>query len=164
MLSSLKPEMLLMLVPLIAGFGASAICPANKNDPANPVYTPPGWVFGAVWAILFMLLGYSWYRNSGDQKIMFVYSALVAALIIWIPLTNCFNKKTEGVWMIALCSTLTGVCMLLTSNVDRLLLMPLLAWLVFATVLSAITENNRSSVCAASHTSPMNLILMVPHA
>nr|WRJ69828.1 TspO/MBR family protein [Oceanusvirus sp.] len=145
----LSPKLLVALVPSVAGYAASALCPMDaESRAANPDYTPPGWVFGVVWPILYILLGVAWYLNVTDLRVSPVYALLVAGLTAWVPLTSCYRENTAGIWLIAFCSLLVGYCMLLSGSASRMMLLPLLSWLSFA-ILLAVGAQDRRAGCGA---------------
>lgn len=153
------PKSAVIFVPMLSGYLASYFCGNQRMREGNTSYTPPGWVFGIVWPILYTLIGYSWYRNIDDAKLAALYGALVALLTSWIPITSCFDKQIEGVWIIVLSILLTSYCMLLSSHADRLLLLPLLVWLLFATLLSV------GKLDAAAYTcSPVSALYLIQYS
>ena len=52
-----QTDVIIFLIPLITGYFMSAICPMKKGEAGSNVPArPPGWVFGVVWPILYLLL------------------------------------------------------------------------------------------------------------
>lgn len=133
------PDMALLLVPGLLGFGASALCPVGRNNAGNDVpFRPPAAAFGVVWPVLYLLLGacLRLAARGRDAAGGAALAALVAALTAWIPVTSCASLKREGVWLLLVAILACGYAMV----IDRryaLLLLPLLVWLSFATLMSA---------------------------
>lgn len=105
---------------------------------------PPNWVFGVVWPILFILLGFAgqqiWKTGSTAMKTVFIL--LLLTLIAWPYLQWGLCAPTLGVITIvlSLLFTIGIVAGGITMNVwIAILLTPLLVWLTYATVLDIRT-------------------------
>lgn len=132
---------LLVVAPAALGYGASAVCPMGKDEGANVAFRPPPWVFGAVWPVLYGLLGWSFaqaVRRKKDQAVIALHALLVLALTSWVPLASrsCAGRRKEGLWLI-LVSVLLCAYLVAMDRETALLLTPLLVWLSFAMMLSA---------------------------
>jgi benzodiazapine receptor len=105
---------------------------------------PPGWVFSIVWPVLFILLGFAgqeiWKTGSVSMKIAFIL--LLLTLIAWPLLQWGLCSPTLGVITIVLALTFT-LCLAIGGVVLNtwiaVLLLPLLAWLSYATALDVQT-------------------------
>ena len=140
-------------VPLVVLLGAISGRIANAGDGnrwfaalAKPAFMPEGWVFGAVWLVLYILLGVAlamllhargahW---RGVAIALFVVQLLAG--YFWAPL---FFAMHQLGWALALAGMMialaVGLIVLLwwIRRVAALLLLPYLAWLCFAAVLTA---------------------------
>lgn len=135
------------MVPAALGYGASVACPVGRNNSGAEIpFRPPAFVFGIVWPILYAMLGWSMYLSSAGHPVRFALHALLTAMLTaWIPLTSCYGRKKEGVWLL-LASVLTcGYAMALDASA-RLLLLPLIVWLSFATLMSAWQTGAQRSI------------------
>jgi tryptophan-rich sensory protein len=97
-------------------------------------------VFGVVWPVLYGLLGYSSHLAalSRDPARLALHLAISLALAGWLVLDSCMRRVKEGVWLMA--ATALACCYAIALDRGRttaLLLMPLAAWLSFATLMSA---------------------------
>ncbi|KAL7789429.1 TspO/MBR family domain-containing protein [Trichoderma ceciliae] len=123
---------------------------ALKQPPLNP----PPWVFGPVWTILYGLMGYAAYRAtstglsplSSPQVIqttrhsMTIYTIQLGLNLAWMPLFFVAKRPAEATADIVALLGLNGYLAYLWESVDRvagLCQAPYLAWLGFATYLSA---------------------------
>lgn len=115
------------------------------NELAKPPWTPPAWLFGPVWTLLYLLMAVSawriwlqggWSRQAGVLRLYLAQWALNAA---WTPLF--FGLRQPGL----ACAEIAALfCLLFWTvrrfwTVDRaaaLLLGPYLAWVGFAGVLN----------------------------
>jgi tryptophan-rich sensory protein len=135
---NLDPSLLLVAAPAALGYTASWMCPVPPRVSGNyPSFTPPGWVFGVVWPVLYLLLGLSWQRNARDPALSSLYALVVALLTAWAPVSYCASRPDAGIWIMVVAALVAGYCMVLGSTTDRLMVLPLVAWLAFATVLAA---------------------------
>jgi tryptophan-rich sensory protein len=135
----LRPGMLIATVPALMGYVAGAVCPVGKNNSGAEIpFRPPAIVFGIVWPILYALFGWSMYLSLPRPASLALHLALAAMLTAWIPLTSCYGRIKEGVWLllasVLVCSYAIAID---ASGASKLLLLPLATWLSFATLMSA---------------------------
>lgn len=137
-------------VPLLAGVIGSIFTRPNiavwYENLAKPVLAPPNWIFGPVWAILFILIGVAlflvwregWDRN--DVKIAIIFFAIQLVLnvlwsVIFFGLQDPASAFIEIVFLwIAI--VVTMVAFLEVSKIATWLLLPYLLWVSFATYLN----------------------------
>lgn len=138
-------------VPFIVllGFTSARLAPSGAdnrwyNALAKPAITPPDWAFPAAWTTIYVLLGLALAmiihargsRMRGPAIVSFAV-ALVANLI-WSPL---FFGMHQVFWSLVLIGIMFGLALITTLLFGRvrigaaLLLVPYLAWLIFAGVL-----------------------------
>ena len=111
----------------------------------KPGFMPPGWVFGAAWTILYILIGLSLamlLHAKGAEKreralVLFGLSLLLN--FAWSPIFFGMHKVTLGLSLIAAMIVCTiGLIFALWKIriVAALLLYPYLGWLMFASALN----------------------------
>ena len=114
---------------IISGYVLSALCPMKKNEGKELPQRPPAYVFGIVWPILYMLVGYSWMKSKNDSKTDVMHGVLTFFLCLWIVSFSCAKNKTNGLYILS-CVIAITVC-LMCLHQDRslkIVLTPLLAW------------------------------------
>lgn len=125
--------------------GLSSFLTRNSNSFYEslilPVFAPPPVVFPIVWTILYVLMGISLYLvrplKSGSKL---SFALLLACLFIW-PIIF-FNFKNLGFSLFWIILTLL-ICIITVINFYKenkkagCLLIPLLVWIMFASVLNA---------------------------
>jgi translocator protein len=135
---------------LLAGTLSGRLSGSGAGNPwfdalDKPPFMPPGWVFGAAWSILYVLLGLSLAmvlhaRGAKDRKKALILFALQLALnLAWPPVFFAYHQLGLAVSMIAAMIVLTvGMIFLIWRFrvVAALLLYPYLGWLMFAAMLS----------------------------
>lgn len=142
-----KPhEWVILFIPIVTGFAASLICRIGKTAGATVSFRPPSWVFGIVWPILYILLGFSWiYAHREDKLNNIPYSILVGLLVAWIIVYGCLDRKNIGLWIISLSILAAVMCCIVGNTESRLLIAPLIVWLFFALLLSVIEKEKLQS-------------------
>jgi len=121
---------------------------------AKPSWTPPGWLFGPVWTLLYFMMGVAawrvWRRDGirearlslGVFALHLVFNAAWSGIFFGLREPGLAFAEILGLWLLIVVTTL------LFSARDRaaaVLMVPYLAWVSFAAVLNgAIAWLNRS--------------------
>ncbi len=112
----------------------------------KPSFTPPSWLFGPVWTVLYILMGIAAFlvwRKGADSKpvqialLVFIFQLLCNAL--WSILFFGLRSPIAGLIDIALLWVLIVATMLLfirLSTAAGILLIPYLLWVSYASVLN----------------------------
>jgi translocator protein len=111
---------------------------------AKPSFTPPNWLFGSVWIVLYILIGISaWrvWRLRGLRSRFIAYWGLQLVFNFAWPLIFFDLHSIAGAFIeIAILLLLILRTIVAFSAVDRtagFLLVPYFCWTVFATILNA---------------------------
>lgn len=142
---------LALAIPLaVGGLGAWATAGAlNDWYPAlqKPGWNPPDWIFGPVWTILYLMMGYaSWrivrlgWESSAVRKALAVYTAQLVFNLGWSFLFFGFQRPDLALVEILFLLLLVLVTLMYFIRLDRIagwLLVPYLGWTFFATSLNA---------------------------
>lgn len=111
----------------------------------KPALMPPGWVFGAAWTILYILLGLSLAMvlhargARGRGRALALFWVQLALNFAWSPVFFAFHRVGLALGLLAAMIVFTGVAIALFWKIRRaaaLLLLPYLAWLCFAEYLT----------------------------
>ena len=111
----------------------------------KPEIMPPGWVFGAAWTILYILLGFAvalilharGARGRGLALGLFVLQLLLN--YAWSPIFFAYHEVGAAFWTILFMILISAVTATLFWRIRRsagLLMLPYLAWLCFAAALT----------------------------
>ena len=142
----------LVTVPLVVLFGtvSGRIANSGYGNPwfdalAKPDFMPPGWVFGAAWTILYILLGivlamllHARGAHRRGQAIG-LFALQLACNYAWSPVFFGFHDIGNALLLLGAMIVLTvGLVVLLwwIRRVAALLMLPYLAWLCFAALLT----------------------------
>ncbi|KAA6409573.1 MAG: translocator like [Lasallia pustulata] len=147
-----------ILLPVALGTAVGfSIAPTNAQDTylalKQPPYRPPPQVFGPMWTALYGLMGYSAYRawttgmsSLNPQTVELtkqgatLYTIQLGLNLLWMPLFFGLKRPVEATADIVLLTGITGYLTYIWGQVDVVAgwaLVPYLAWLGFATYLSA---------------------------
>ncbi len=128
----------------VGGF-ASAGAGTFYRELVRPSWAPPGWLFGPVWSVLYVLMGLSawmvWRARgfAGARTGLLVFVLQLAANALWTWLFFVWRQGGAAFAEILLLWVLIAATMALFWRVSRLaaaLLLPYLAWVAFASALT----------------------------
>lgn len=145
----LKPFLLLLLTPLALGSLSAFLSgdiPAVYNSLVLPSFAPPSWVFGPVWIVLYLMMGFaSWSvynapASSGirEQALTF-YAVQLALNLIWPLLFFRFHLYTAAFWEICavlVLALVTTGSFFLCSRKAFWIMTPYCLWLIYAAALN----------------------------
>ena len=109
--------------------------PVKNNK--NVSFSPPPYVFAIVWPILLLLLGYSWNLRP---NISYLYIVLTLLLSFWLILFSLYKKTAFYELVLTLLFTIF-ILFYKYETVSSNLLIPLILWLSFASILNYYTIN-----------------------
>ncbi|MEI8377178.1 MAG: TspO/MBR family protein [bacterium] len=142
-----------LILSILIGYSPSFISGFFKFDTTNwyskltkPSFSPPSWIFGVVWPILYFLIGLSlyffWKTDADFEEKKLGYTFFAIQLLLNACFTPIFfaYKSLLGGFVICL---LLSIFVLLTilefykiAPLSAYLLIPYLLWDIFATFLS----------------------------
>ncbi|KAI1612167.1 benzodiazapine receptor [Exophiala viscosa] len=121
----------------------------------QPPFRPPPWVFAPAWSTLYLMMGYAAHRawttgmaSLNPQTVEHtrrgatLYTLQLGLNIIWMPLFFGLGRPIEAMLDIVTLTGTVGYLMYIWQKVDPVaayLMAPYLAWLGFATYLTAGT-------------------------
>jgi translocator protein len=119
---------LYLLLPMFSVYLVGVFYPIGKEAGKDIPFRPPSWVFGVVWPILLILIGYSWTLRPGLTN---YYLLLTLLLSTW----SIFYANNR---MFAFLNILATIDLILHKfkKKSSYLLIPLVAWLSFASYLA----------------------------
>ena len=138
---------LLLFLVLVMGGGLAIGYVTRPGDwylqLAKPSFNPPGWVFGPVWTVLYIVIAFVgwrlWYAaDAGFSRTL--WWVQLALNFGWSPVFFAANQIGAALAIIVLLLITVLALIALTWRQDRtsaLLLLPYAAWVAFATALNA---------------------------
>ena len=110
---------------------------------AKPTWTPPSWVFGPVWTVLYIMMAVAaWlvWRSGNAKTALVLFCAQLALNLAWSFLF--FGARSPGLGLIDIVPLWLAVAATIFafsfhSRVAAFLMVPYLAWVSFATALNA---------------------------
>ncbi|TYL45499.1 tryptophan-rich sensory protein [Nocardioides sp. BGMRC 2183] len=135
----------LLAVGIVAGVGGWAASGSRETYEALelPPYAPPGWLFGPVWTVLYVLMAIAAWRSwraAGWDRAQVAYGVQLVLNLCWTPLFFAADAYALALVEIVVLLAALTLTLALVGRRDRLagwLLAPYLAWVAFATALNA---------------------------
>ena len=137
--------LLLAFAAAAVGGLASASAGTFYAELVRPPWAPPGWLFGPVWSVLYVLMGISawlvWRARgfAGASGALLVFVVQLAVNALWTWLFFVWRQGGLAFAEILLLWVLIAATIGLFRRISRLsavLLLPYLAWVSFAAVLT----------------------------
>ena len=141
---------ILLLAPIILGLGSGYFVTRKRIPKVKSYLNPPSWLFGVVWPILYLLLGYSSYliwnstnvNMSTKQFYLFLYAIQVILVMAWWPYFVYYPDKffaTITLILLAIFALIITILFFPISNIAGYCFIPYVIWLSFASFLTSQT-------------------------
>ncbi len=134
------------LVAFVGGLSSTSGVDGWYADAQKPPWTPPNWLFGPVWTVLYTAMAVAaWlvWRRYGwrdARPALLLYAGQLALNAIWTPLFFGAEQLWLGLAVIVALDVVLAFTVVAFYRRHRLagvLLMPYLAWALYATTLNA---------------------------
>lgn len=125
-------KLIYLFIPMLSVYIVSYYYPVTKQATKEIWFRPPPYVFGIVWPILLLLIGFSWYLRP---SLSFYYTILTILLSTW----SIFWSYSKIYSLINIIITAFFTLYLIFKKYSKkssVLLIPLFLWLSFATLLN----------------------------
>jgi benzodiazapine receptor len=141
-------DIVLLLFPIILGIGLVSIIVRKETICGKKSsLQPPGWVFATVWPILYLLMGVSivlYWRQIERRPSYKLYLFIVATFLLqawWIIFNKICAPKAAFITLVALAILFLIIALSFykTSKIATYCMIPLIAWLSFASYLTYST-------------------------
>jgi tryptophan-rich sensory protein len=142
----------MVCVPLLLLLGLLSSLLSNSGNQNRwymlldkPSVVPPGWVFGLVWSVLYVLMGLALSlildaRSArGRPQALGLFGLQVLLNLAWSPIFFMFHMAHFAVFLLVVILVLASASCILFAKIRvraAWLLVPYLVWLSFATVLA----------------------------
>lgn len=111
----------------------------------RPPGTPPAWIFGPVWTVLYLMIGTAAWRiwrrpSAGQRRALILWGWQLLANALWTPAFFGLHSPALAMAVILVLLGLIGRTIAAFSAQDRLaagLLLPYATWTCYATYLNA---------------------------
>ncbi len=116
----------------------------------KPFFMPPGWAFGVVWPILYLLMGIALAMVLAEpesprrRNALILFFAQLALNLAWSPIFFAAHDITLAKYAIYVMAVIAAGAAGQFMRLKRpagLLLVPYLAWLIFAAMLTSAIED-----------------------
>ena len=115
----------------------------------KPFFMPPGWLFGLVWPVLYLLMGIALAMILAEppsprrRNALILFFAQLALNLAWSPIFFAAHDITLAKYVIYVMTVIAAAAAGQFMRLKReagLLLIPYLAWLIFAAMLNSAIE------------------------
>jgi len=144
-----RPWIVTVPVIVLLGFASGWLSNSGFGNPwfdalAKPSFMPPGWAFGVAWTILYILMGIAVAQViAADTPLrrlaLHLFAIQLVLNLLWSPIFFAFHRPDIALVTIVVLTIFVAATILLFRRVQRsaaLLMLPYLAWLLFATALN----------------------------
>ncbi len=147
--------LLLTFVAAAAGAFASASAGAFYQQLSRPDWSPPAWLFGPAWTVLYVLMGIAawlvWrrhgFRRAGTALTLYVVQLALNALWTWLFFVwHQGGLAFAEIIMLWALIVATMVAFARLHALAALLLLPYLAWVSFACALTLATWQRNPAI------------------
>lgn len=115
----------------------------DYNTLQKPPLSPPGFIFGIVWSILYLLIGIAYgmlvYKGKSDAEVSKIYWTQLIVNLIWPILFFVFKLRLfSSIWIIILLILVISMVIKFYKK-DKIIgysQIPYLLWIMFATYLN----------------------------
>ena len=149
-MSFLRSALFTVPLVLLLGIGSGRLSGSGYGNPwfdalTKPDFMPAGWVFGAAWTILYVMLGLALAivlharRARGRGLAIALFVVQLAMNLAWSPLFFAAHEVDAAFWLIVAIFVTAAVATWLFARIRLsagLLMLPYLAWLIFAGLLT----------------------------
>jgi len=147
----------LFTVPLVLllGIASGRLSGSGYGNPwfdalVKPGIMPPGWTFGFAWAVLYVVMGVAFAiilharRARGRATAIALFIVQLALNLVWSPVFFAAHRVEAALWLALALIILAAHTTVVFARIRLgagLLMLPYVAWLVFAALL--VFEINR---------------------
>lgn len=134
-----------ILLPIaLGGLVGLIISPfMDYNTLQKPPLSPPGFIFGIVWSILYLLMGIAYgmlvYKGKSDAEVSKIYWTQLIVNLLWPILFFVFKLRLfSSIWIIILLILVINMVIKFYKK-DKIIgysQIPYLLWIMFATYLN----------------------------
>jgi tryptophan-rich sensory protein len=125
-------KLIYLFIPMLSVYIVSYYYPVTKQAGKDIWFRPPPYVFGIVWPILLLLIGFSWYLRP---NLSFYYTILTILLSTW-SIFWTYSKIYSLINIIITAFFTLYLIFKKYSKKSSVLLIPLFLWLSFASLLN----------------------------
>ncbi len=130
------------IAPAIGGYATTYFKEPWYSEIIKPSFNPPGWVFGPVWATLYLLMSIAVWKvwiNTKDKKILIIYFIHMIFNSTWTIIFFGFHQIGFALLNLIIILFFIIYLMKIYYNKDLIsfyLMVPYLSWSLFALILN----------------------------
>ncbi len=140
MVINMLKKIIITLIPLTISLILGLFIESNLNGLVLPPYMPPSYVFGIVWTILYLLMGYSLNLVLEDNKAVYLFIIQLFFNYSWTYIFfSLRNFEASLIWIMILIFTLMLMLIrfFIVNKKASYLNFPYFIWLLIALYLTS---------------------------
>jgi translocator protein len=141
----------LALLPVVIAAGIAQVVtipniPTWYAGLAKPWFSPPNWLFGPVWTLLYLMMAVAFYRilrlptsTSGRTIAIAVFLIQISLNTVWSQVFFGLRNPQGGLFVVIALLAMIGATIAAFGRLDKTaawLLVPYFCWVSFATILN----------------------------
>ncbi|ANN19488.1 peripheral-type benzodiazepine receptor [Amycolatopsis orientalis] len=140
----------LAFLPFLAAVAVAALIGGLAAAGARSVYSgldlpsfaPPAWLFGPVWTVLYLgiaISGWLYWKSGGERRGLTWYAVQLVLNAAWTPLffaAGAYGLALADIVLLDAAIVVTALYFRRRSRASAALLLPYLAWTLYATALT----------------------------
>lgn len=140
-------SVLYFLISIISGYGAKSNDPSWYTSLIKASFTPPAWIFGPIWSILYLMIGFVlgkiWKVRQVYPWLLFIFVTQTILNLLWPWVFFHFHRPDLAFYNICLLWTTILIVMKTVYKTSQrsiiIWLIPYFLWTSFALVLNFTT-------------------------
>ncbi|RSN65203.1 tryptophan-rich sensory protein [Amycolatopsis sp. WAC 04182] len=140
---ALLPFLAAVAVVALVGGLAAAGARSVYSGLDRPSFAPPAWLFGPVWTVLYLAIavsGWLYWKSGGERRGLIWYAVQLLLNAAWTPLffaAGAYGLALADIVLLDVAIVVTALHFRRSSRLSAALLLPYLAWTLYATALTA---------------------------
>ena len=135
-----------IFIPILIGFSCKAIMSrlcrdddlTAKSNAKKLKIVPPSFVFSLVWIILYLTIGYTWYKEHNNKYVDLIFGINTILSALWLVLFSCEKSLKYSLYTIlGIIATSLMMIQVSTNLISKLGLCLYSTWLIFAMIMNA---------------------------
>jgi translocator protein len=153
--------MYVIAIPLLLSWITQRLFVTNPEYPPRVAFQPPGYVFGIVWFVLYLLFGLylhllvsaeKKHNNNNNNVLLALWILNLVLNLLWSPLVFVHKRYVHGLYAsMAILATLIAMVLLSETTQLQVLLVPYLTWMILATLLNVEIVHNQQGNATTHH-------------
>lgn len=135
-------SLICLTLGMLSGYSVNAADSLWYAALKKPIFTPPNWVFGPVWTLLYLMMGVAmgilWKDKSKNKRLILIFTLQLILNLLWSPLF--FYYHNIGGALLDICALwIALICLIFFARGQQIILflmLPYVVWITFAALIN----------------------------